>query len=86
MSRHIGIAGVSAEGAEPLVCPDNTVHQAVDLVRDRSPLPWLHIAEEVAAVAAERRFKRVLVLGTQYLMESPVYHTVVGADEAGQKQ
>jgi aspartate racemase len=60
-------------GAELLVCPANTVHQAVDLVRDRSPLPWLHIAEEVAAVAAERRFKRLLVLGTRYLMESPVY-------------
>jgi aspartate racemase len=60
-------------GAELLLCPANTVHQAVDLVRDRSPLPWLHIAEEVAVVAAERGFKRVLVLGTQYLMEGPVY-------------
>lgn len=60
-------------GAELLICPVNTVHHAVDLVRDRSPLPWLHIAEEVASVAAERQFRRVLVLGTRYLMESPVY-------------
>jgi aspartate racemase len=60
-------------GAELLICPDNTVHQAIDLARDRSPLPWLHIAEEVAAVATERRFRRVLVLGTRYLMESSVY-------------
>jgi aspartate racemase len=60
-------------GADFLICPDNTVHRAVDIVRDRSPLPWLHIAEEVAAVAAERRFRRVLVLGTRYLMESAVY-------------
>jgi aspartate racemase len=60
-------------GAELLICPVNTVHQAVDLVRDRCPLPWLHIAEEVARVAAERRFRRVLVLGTRYLMESSVY-------------
>ena len=44
-------------------------------MRERAPLPWLHIAEEVAALAAERRFKRVLVLGTRYLMESPVYPT-----------
>src|SRR6516164_3068881 len=36
-------------GAELLICPDNTVHQGLDLVRDRSPLPWLHIAEEVGA-------------------------------------
>jgi aspartate racemase len=60
-------------GAELLICPDNTVHQGLDLVRDRSPLPWLHIAEEVGAVAGQRRFRRLLILGTKYLMEGPVY-------------
>lgn len=60
-------------GAELLICPDNTAHQGLDIVRDRSPLPWLHIAEEVATVAAERELERVLVLGTRYLMEAPVY-------------
>ncbi len=47
-------------GADLLICPDNTAHQAVDIARDRLPLPWLHIAEEVATVAAERGFKRLL--------------------------
>ena len=60
-------------GADFLICPDNTVHEGLDLVRDRSRLPWLHIAEEVARVAAARRFERLLVLGTTYLMEGPVY-------------
>jgi aspartate racemase len=60
-------------GADFLICPDNTAHQAIDLVRSRSPLPWLHIAEEVAAAAAERGFRRLLLLGTRYLMEGPVY-------------
>ncbi len=60
-------------GAELLICPDNTIHQALDLVREQSPARWLHIAEEVAAVAAKRRFQRVGVLGTRYLMEGPVY-------------
>jgi aspartate racemase len=60
-------------GAELLICPDNTIHQALDLVRDDAPAPWLHIAEEVAAVAAARRFTRLGVLGTRYLMEGPVY-------------
>ena len=66
-------AKLRACGAELLLCPDNTVHQAIDKVREKSPLPWLHIAEEVAAVAVERGFRRVLILGTQYLMESAVY-------------
>lgn len=47
-------------GAELLICPDNTAHEAIDLIRDQSPLPWLHIAEEVASVAAERGFRRLL--------------------------
>jgi aspartate racemase len=60
-------------GADFLVCPDNTVHRSIDAIRDTSPLPWLHIAEEVAAVAGEQGYRRVLVLGTRYLMESAVY-------------
>jgi aspartate racemase len=60
-------------GAEILICPDNTLHQGLDAVRAHSPAPWLHIAEEVARVAATRQFKRLGVLGTRYLMEGPVY-------------
>jgi len=60
-------------GADFLICPDNTVHQAFDLVEHRSPRPWLHIAREVAGEAQRRRFKRLAVLGTRYLMEGPVY-------------
>ncbi len=72
------VAHVQRSGAELVICPDNTVHQAIDLVRDRSPLPWPHIAEEVAAVAADRGFRRILVLGTRYLMESGVYPAKLG--------
>jgi aspartate racemase len=62
-------------GADILICPDNTAHEAIDLIRDRSPLPWLHIAEEVADAAAERNFRRLLILGTKFLMEGSVYPT-----------
>ena len=62
-------------GADFLICPDNTVHPAIDRIRHRSPVPWLHIAEEVAGAAVERGFKQLLVLGTKYLMEGPVYPT-----------
>ena len=60
-------------GAELLICPDNTIHQALDLVREQSSGRWLHIAQEVAAAAATRHFQRLGVLGTRYLMEGPVY-------------
>ena len=60
-------------GAEFLICPDNTIHQAFDLVEHRSPRPWLHIAQEVADEARRSHFQRLGVLGTKYLMEGPVY-------------
>jgi len=70
-------------GADFLICPDNTAHQGLDLVRSRSPIPWLHIAEEVAAAAARERYRRLLVLGTRYLMEGPVYPTKLAAAGIG---
>ena len=60
-------------GADFLICPDNTIHQAFDLVQHRSPRPWLHIAQEVASQARHCHYKRLAVLGTRYLMEGPVY-------------
>jgi len=60
-------------GADFLICPDNTIHQAFPYLLPRSPLPWLHIAEEVAREAQRRGFRRVGLTGTKILMEGPVY-------------
>jgi aspartate racemase len=60
-------------GADFLICPDNTLHQAMPYVLEKSPLPWLHIAEVVASTAAERGFKRVGITGTKYLVSSQIY-------------
>lgn len=62
-----------AAGADFFICPDNTIHQAFDHARNRSPRPWLNIAEEVALVAEERGLRKLGVLGTRYLMQGPVY-------------
>ena len=66
-------------GADVLICPDNTIHQALPFVLPTSPLPWLHIAEVVAQAAAERGFKRVGLTGTRWLVESEVYPTALEA-------
>ena len=60
-------------GADFAICPDNTIHQAMPHVLPRSPLPWLHIAEEVATEAARRGFARIGLTGTKWLVESEVY-------------
>jgi aspartate racemase len=60
-------------GAEFLVAPCNTIHLAFELATPRSPLPWLHIAEEVAREAKQSGYRRVALLGTRLLIESPLY-------------
>ena len=60
-------------GADFLICPDNTIHQAFDYVESRSPLPWLHIADVVADAALARGFRRLGLTGTRWLVESDVY-------------
>jgi aspartate racemase len=64
---------VAEVGAEFAICPDNTIHQAFDLLMLRSPIPWLHIAEEVAAQARRDGYRKLGILGTRFLMEGPVY-------------
>jgi len=70
---------LAAIGAELLISPDNTIHQAMPLVAPRSPLPWLHIAGEVIAAARAGGYRRLAVLGTKFLMEGPVYREAAAA-------
>jgi len=70
---------LAAIGADLVICPDNTIHQALPFVIDRSPVPWLHIAEIVAGEAARRGFRRIGVLGTRWLMDSEVYPASLAA-------
>jgi len=64
---------VAKAGADFAICPDNTIHQAYDLMISKSPIPWLNIAEVVGEGAKQRKFKHLGILGTKYLMTSPVY-------------
>jgi aspartate racemase len=64
---------LAAAGAEFLVCPDNTIHQALARVLPQSPLPWMHIAEVVADEAQRRGLLRLGLTGTSWLVESDLY-------------
>lgn len=66
-------------GADFLICPDNTIHQAMDRVKASSPLPWLHIAEVTAAHAARQNLTNLAILGTASLVTSDVYPTALSA-------
>jgi aspartate racemase len=58
-------------GADFIICPNNTLHTAFDLVE--SPVPWLHIAKPVIEEVMEHQWHRVGILGTRTIMEGAVY-------------
>jgi aspartate racemase len=64
---------LASMGADFLICPDNTIHQAFSYVEACSPRPWLHIAKVVAAEAVGRGYRRVGITGTRWLVDSEVY-------------
>jgi len=66
-------------GADFFACPDNTAHIALERPGPDLALPGLHIAEVVASEAARAGYRRVAVLGTKYLMASPVYPRALAA-------
>ncbi|OUM01824.1 aspartate/glutamate racemase family protein [Variovorax sp. JS1663] len=70
---------LAGAGADFLICPDNTIHQALPLIAGRSPLPWLHIAEVVADEAVARGFRRIGLTGTRWLIDSEVYPQALAA-------
>jgi aspartate racemase len=70
---------MSSIGADFAICPDNTAHQAMPLVRPHSPIPWLHIAEEVAQEARRLGFRKVGLTGTKSLVASGLYPDALAA-------
>jgi len=72
---------LAGTGADFLICPDNTIHEAFPYVEERSPLPWLHIADVVASAAAQNGYRRLALLGTRRLVESDVYPKALALHE-----
>jgi len=70
---------LAAIGADFVICPDNTIHQALPFISARSPVPWLHIADVIAAQAAARGFRRIGLTGTRWLVDSEVYPAPLAA-------
>lgn len=70
---------LAAGGADFVICPDNTIHQALPTIEHLSPLPWLHIADTVARQAVERGYRRLGLTGTRWLVESDVYPSKLAA-------
>lgn len=64
---------VAAIGADFVICPDNTIHQCFKTIAEKSPIPWIHIAENIGKEAHKRGSHTLGIMGTKFLMNSSVY-------------
>lgn len=80
-----GVAGLLLEsakklasaGADFVISPCNTTHEAIKFMGSRSPIPWLHIVEVVGEAAANRGLSKLGILGSKFLMEGNLYPEVL---------
>ena len=70
-------AKVARAGADFVISPCNSAHEAFEFVRSQSPIPWLHIAEVVGDAAVSQGLSTLGVLGSKFLMEGNVYRDVL---------
>lgn len=60
-------------GAEAVVLCTNTMHVLADYIQREISIPFLHIADVTGKAVADKRLKKVLLLGTKYTMEKDFY-------------
>ena len=70
---------LASVGADFVICPDNTYHQAFKYLISKSPIPWIHIAVAVGEEARRLDYQHLGILGTKYLTESSVYPEALGS-------
>lgn len=74
---------LKAAGADFAICPDNTIHEGFNMVRERSALPYLSILEVVADTAIARGMKKLLILGTTFTMQGTFYPDILSKKGLG---
>lgn len=84
------IDAMAAGGAEVTAIVATTPHICADRLKQISPLPFIDMLDEVAAVARERGLTRVALLGTRFAVETQLFGrlgdievTMPQADEIG---
>ena len=65
--------GVEAAGADLLLMCTTAFHKVADQVEAAVDIPFLHLADVVAAACTDRGFSTVGLLGTSFAMEQPFF-------------
>ncbi len=87
--------GLEAAGAEAIVLATNTMHKLAPEIESAISVPFLHIADALAAAIRRKGSVKPLLLATRFTMEQPFYRDYLKArhgietlvpDEAGRTE
>jgi aspartate racemase len=77
VGRDLGpaIAALAAAGCQRALLASNASHLAYDAIEPPPSIPLIHIVEATLAAATRAGHRRLGLLGTRFVMESPLYPT-----------
>ena len=75
------LSNLKAAGAEIAAITANTEHIVWDMLLDKIPLPVISIVEAVVNTIKVGKFKRVLVFGTEFTLQSGLYEKALQKEE-----
>jgi len=69
----VSLSNLKAARAEIAAITANTEHIVWEMIADKVPLPVINIVDAVVKSIREKKYKRVLVFGTEFTMKSGLY-------------
>ncbi len=75
------LSHLKAAGAEIAAITANAEHIVWDMICDRFPLPVISIVEAVVREIERKKFKKVLVFGTSFVLKSGLYENALKQHE-----
>lgn len=75
------LLNLKAAGAEIAAITANAEHIVWELISDKTPIPTISIVDAVVNAMKEKKYKRVLILGTEYIMRSDLYKEALRKNE-----
>ncbi len=71
------ISNLKAAGADFGAIASNSPHIVWDMMKDNMPIPMISITEAVSDYIAEKGYKKVLILATEFTMRNGLYSRVL---------
>ena len=71
---------LEAAGADIIILATNTIHLVADAIEGAISIPFLHIAKATGQAIAQKKLKKIGLLGTRFTMEKDFYTKILAQE------